>query len=107
MQFLAFALLLFASFSCIVKITEPQRLQVKPFQKTSIMTTTIQTLTSGIQTASRRNSLAFYTVVVNGEDGNYQEFEIEASSEQEAHTKADTIAQSCMIDVTYVEVYKQ
>ena len=47
-----------------------------------------------------------YNVVVNGEDGNYQEYEIEASSEAEAHAKAEYIAQSNMIDVIYIEVYK-
>ena len=47
-----------------------------------------------------------YNIVVNGEDGNYQEYEIEASSEAEAYAKADSIAQSNMIDVTYIEVYK-
>ncbi len=71
------------------------------------MTTTIQTSAFDIQTVSRRKRFTLYTVVVNGEDGNYQEFEIEASSDSEAHSKADSIAQSCMIDVTYVEVYKQ
>lgn len=71
------------------------------------MTTTIQTQAFDIQSIGRRKRTAIYSVVVNGEDGNYQEFEIEAYSDQEAHSKADSIAQRCMIDVTYVEVYKQ
>lgn len=70
------------------------------------MTTSIQTSAFDFQTISRRKRTALYSVIVNGEDGNYQEFEIEAGSESEAHQKADSIAQECMIDVTYVEVYK-
>lgn len=70
------------------------------------MTTSIQTSVFNTQTISRRKRSSIYTVVVNGEDGNYKEFEIEASSEPEARQKADSIAMSCMIDVTYVEVYK-
>lgn len=70
------------------------------------MTTTIQTSAFNIQTANRHKRSALYRVIVNGEDGNYQEFEIEASSKSEAHQKADAIALSCMIDVTYVEVYE-
>ena len=71
-----------------------------------IMTTTIQTSAFNLQPVSRRRKASLYNIVVNGEDGNYQEFEIEASSETEAHRKADAIAQDCMIDVTFVEVYK-
>ena len=69
------------------------------------MTTSIQTTAFDSQTISRHKRSSLYTVVVNGEDGNYKEFEIEASSESEAHQKANSIALSCMIDVTYVEVY--
>jgi len=71
------------------------------------MTTSIQTSTLHSQfshSRSRENSI--YSVVINGEDGNYQEYEIEAGSDMEAHRKADSIAQRCMIDITYVEVYK-
>jgi len=71
-----------------------------------IMTTTIQTSEFNLQSVSRHRRASLYSIVVNGEDGNYQEFEIEASSEAEAHRKADAIAQDCMIDVTFVEVYK-
>ena len=70
------------------------------------MTTTIQTSAINILSVGRHSRLSTYSVIVNGEDGNYQEFEIEASSEAEAHSKADAIAQQNMIDVTYVEVYK-
>ena len=52
------------------------------------------------------DGIAAYEWASSSEDGNYQEFEIEASSETEAHAKADSIAQSSMVDVTYIEVYK-
>ena len=71
-----------------------------------IMTTSIQTSAFNIQTSSRSRRAASYSVVVNGEDGNYKEFEIEAASESEARQKAESLAQSCMIDITYVEVYR-
>lgn len=72
------------------------------------MTTIIQTSAINSQFGYRKNRRAsnIYNVVINAEDGNYQEIEIEASSEAEAHAKADNIAQSSMIDVTYIEVYK-
>ena len=72
------------------------------------MTTIIQTSAINSQFSYRRSRRAsnIYNVVVNAEDGNYQEYEIEASSEAEAHAKADDIAQINMIDVTYIEVYK-
>ena len=69
------------------------------------MTTTIQTSVIDFQVKHYRRQ-STYSVIVNGEDGNYQEFEIEAASESEAHRRADAIAQECMIDVTYVEVYR-
>jgi len=71
-----------------------------------IMTTSIQTSAFNFQNVSRRRRTTNYQVIVNGEDGNYKEFEIEAASDNEAHLKADAIAQECMIDVTFVEVYK-
>lgn len=70
------------------------------------MTTSIQTSAFNSQSIIRRRRVSQYSVVVNGEDGNYKEFEIEATSETEAHNKANDIALNCMIDVTYVEVYK-
>lgn len=56
------------------------------------MTTSIQTSTFNIQTVSRRRTSHSYQIIVNGEDGNYQEFEIEAESDIMAHQKADEIA---------------
>lgn len=53
-----------------------------------------------------RNGQHLYKVVVNAEDGNYQEFEIEASSFSEAEMMANEIAYQEMTDITYVEIYK-
>lgn len=88
-----------------VKITKALGLQVK-LKKTTVMTTTIQTSAFNNHLTHSRRRVSFYSVVINGEDGNYQEYEIEAANETEAHSKADSIAQQNMIDVTYVEVYK-
>ena len=72
------------------------------------MTTNIKTSSINAQYGYGRNRRTsnIYNVIINAEDGNYQEFEIEASSDAEAHAKADRIAQSSMIDVTYIEIYK-
>lgn len=70
------------------------------------MTTTIQTSAISYQSVSRRSRLSTYSVTVNGEDGDFQEFEIEASSDEEANRKANDIALNSMTDVTYVEVYR-
>ena len=70
------------------------------------MTTTILTSSINNQLTRRSRKASIYTVIVNGEDGNYQEFEVEAANDAEAHSKADAIAQQAMIDITYVEVYK-
>ena len=88
-----------------VKITKALGLQVK-LKKTTIMTTTIQTSAFYSQLPHSRRRVSIFSVVINGEDGNYQEYEIEAANEQEAHRKADSIAQQSMIDITYVEVYR-
>ncbi len=70
------------------------------------MTTTIQTSAFNSQLPHSRRRVSIYSVVINGEDGNYQEYEVEAADDQEAQMKADSIAQQSMIDITYVEVYK-
>ncbi len=72
------------------------------------MTTNIQTATvsSSIRFHKSRKPMGIYNIVVNGEDGNYEEFEVEACSDAEAHRKADEVAQSCMLDITFVEVYR-
>lgn len=88
-----------------VKITKALGLQVK-LKKTTIMTTTIQTSAFNSQLPHNRRRVSSYSVIINGEDGNYQEYEVEAANDQEAQMKADSIAQQSMIDITYVEVYK-
>ena len=71
------------------------------------MTTVSQTseIISRPYNRSRREQ-QLYKVVINAEDGNYQEFEIEASSFAEAESKANDIAHETMTDITYVEIYK-
>ena len=46
-----------------------------------------------------------YQVVINGEDGEYIEYEIEADSHSEASAKAQALAADSFIDISYIEVY--
>lgn len=46
-----------------------------------------------------------YQVVINGEDGEYIEYEIEADSHSEASAKAEVLAADSFIDISYIEVY--
>ena len=46
-----------------------------------------------------------YQVVINGEDGEYIEYEIEADSHSEASAKAEALAANSFIDISYIEVY--
>lgn len=46
-----------------------------------------------------------YQVVINGEDGEYIEYEIEADSHSEASAKAEAHAADSFIDISYIEVY--
>ncbi len=46
-----------------------------------------------------------YQVVINGEDGEYIEYEIEADSHSEASAKAEALAADSLIDISYIEVY--
>ena len=46
-----------------------------------------------------------YQVVINGEDGEYIEYEIEADSHSEASVKAEALAADSFIDISYIEVY--
>ena len=45
-----------------------------------------------------------YQVVVNGEDGEYTEYEIEAKSKEEANAIAERLAAESMINIMYIEV---
>lgn len=46
-----------------------------------------------------------YQVVINGEDGEYIEYEIEADSHSEASAKAEALAADSFVDISYTEVY--
>lgn len=46
-----------------------------------------------------------YQVVINGEDGEYIEYEIEADSHSEASAKAEALAADSFINISYIEVY--
>lgn len=46
-----------------------------------------------------------YQVVINGEDGEYIEYEIEADCHSEASAKAEALAADSFIDISYIEVY--
>lgn len=46
-----------------------------------------------------------YQVVINGEDGEYIEYEIEADSHYEASAKAEALAADSFVDISYIEVY--
>ena len=46
-----------------------------------------------------------YQVVVNGEEGEYAEYEVEAYSYAEATAMAENLAADSMINISYIEVY--
>ena len=46
-----------------------------------------------------------YQVVINGEDGEYIEYGIEADSHSEASAKAEALAADSFVDISYIEVY--
>lgn len=46
-----------------------------------------------------------YQVIINGEDGEYIEYEIEADSHSEASAKAEALAADSFVDISYIEVY--
>lgn len=46
-----------------------------------------------------------YQVGINGEDGEYIEYEIEADSHSEASAKAEALAADSFVDISYIEVY--
>lgn len=50
-------------------------------------------------------SINLYQVVINGEDGEYIEYEIEADSHSEASAKAEALAADSFVDISYIEVY--
>ena len=46
-----------------------------------------------------------YQVVINGEYGEYIEYEIEADSHSEASAKAEVLAADSFVNISYIEVY--
>jgi len=67
------------------------------------------TLESKMNFGSRRYSYAkssnLYRVVVNGEDGEYYEYEVEADSFSEASRQGESLAAG-MVDIQFIEVYQ-
>ena len=59
----------------------------------------------GRRSYSYMTSNNLYRVVVNGEDGEYYEYEIEADSHSEASRQGEELARG-MVDIQYIEVYK-
>ena len=46
-----------------------------------------------------------YKVIVNGEDGEYYEYDVEANSFAEASRKGENLARG-IVDIQYIEVYQ-
>ena len=63
------------------------------------------TITSGITSSLRSSKNNDYNVVVNDFDGDSREYEISACSESDASRKAESIAHSEGIQISYIEVY--
>lgn len=69
------------------------------------------TLESKMSFGSRKHSYSYmtssnlYRVVVNGEEGEYYEYEVEADSFSDASRQGESLAAS-MVDVQYIEVYQ-
>ena len=68
---------------------------------------TLESKLSFGQSRSRRQvSSNLYRVVINGEDGEYYEYDsIEANSFAEASRKGENLARG-MVDIQYIEVYQ-
>lgn len=67
------------------------------------------TLESKMSFGSRKYSYMtssnLYRVVVNGEEGEYYEYEVEADSFSDASSQGESLAAG-MVDVQYIEVYQ-
>jgi len=71
------------------------------------MTTLTQTSVIKTQPSRHfRGAQSLYQVVVNAEDGNYEQFEIEAASFSEAEQLANVMAHETMTDIIFIEIYK-
>lgn len=69
------------------------------------------TLTSDFRFSTRserrlnRWASHLYQVTINGEDGEYLSYEIEADSYSEASAKAEMLAADAMVDISYIEAF--
>lgn len=71
------------------------------------MTTLTQTSVIKTQPSRHfRGARSLYQIVVNAEDGNYEQFEIEAASFSEAEQLANVMAHETMTDIIFIEIYK-
>ncbi len=59
----------------------------------------------GRRSYSYMTSNNLYRVVVNGEDGEYYEYEVEADSFSDASRQGESLAAG-MVDVQFIEVYQ-
>lgn len=70
-----------------------------------VHTTLNSVMHSGIR-SHRRINKDLFQVVVNGEEGEYYTYEIEAESHSEASAIAEELVSGNMINIQYIEVYK-
>ena len=70
-----------------------------------VHTTLKSVLHSGIRSHSRINK-DLYMVIVNGEEGEYYEYEIEAESYTQASEIAESLAADNLVNIQYIEAYK-
>ncbi len=59
----------------------------------------------GTRQSKYMKSSNLYKVVINGEDGEYYEYEVEADSYSEASRQGEELAWG-MVDIQYIEVYQ-
>ena len=62
-------------------------------------------LHSGIR-SHRHINKDLYTVIVNGEEGEYYEYEIEAESYAQASEIAESLAADNLVNIQYIEAYR-
>jgi len=62
-------------------------------------------LSFGPSRSRHQVSSNLYKVIVNGEDGEYYEYDVEADSFSEASRKGESLARG-IVDIQYIEVYQ-
>ena len=70
-----------------------------------VHTTLKSVLHSGIR-SHRRINKDLYMVIVNGEEGEYYEYEIEAESYAQASEIAESLAADNLVNIQYIEAYR-